>query len=42
MFYCLDGLCKEIFNYAEDNTLWEEDYDINVIVDIKARSGILP
>ncbi len=31
MCYCFDGLCNDIFNYADDNTLSEVDYDINVV-----------
>jgi hypothetical protein len=32
LFYCLDGLC-DVYNYADDNTLSENDNDVNVVVD---------
>jgi hypothetical protein len=31
LFYCLDGLC-DLFNYADDNTLSENDCDIDAVV----------
>ncbi len=32
MFYCLDRLCNDIYNYTANNTLSEEDYYINIVV----------
>ncbi len=38
MFYCLDRLCDDIFNYADGNTLSEVYYDINVVNKLEVAS----